>query len=387
MKFYAFHYMPYPELVDGYREKYGSAWITYPNEFFDAERGHELYQRYIDELVLAAESGFDGICVNEHHQTSYGLMPSPNLIAGMLVQRTRLTAPDTKIAILGNATPLKPNPLHIAEEIAMLDVISGGRIISGFVRGIGAEYHSASLNPSESHSRFFEAHDLILKAWTTPGPFAWEGTHYNYRYVNPWPRPLQKPHPPVWIPSTGSTETIEWAAEHGYTYLQIAAPLATIGKFFDQYREAAERSGVPGDPSERLGWSVPIYVAESDARAEEEFWPALDFYLNELFLNPPHRLFPPNYLSEASLEKVTKARAKVMSGRKTFREIVDNRLAIVGSPETVVGQLEEAYRELDFRHLIANVHLGTLPHDRTEQSIKLLASEVLPRLRPLGAGA
>ena len=387
MKFYAFHYMPYPELVDGYREKYGSAWITYPNEFFDAERGHKLYERYLDELVLAAESGFDGICVNEHHQTSYGLMPSPNLIAGMLVQRTRLTAPETKIAILGNATPLKPNPLHIAEEIAMLDVISGGRVISGFVRGIGAEYHSASLNPSESHSRFFEAHDLILKAWTHPGPFAWEGKHYCFRYVNPWPRPIQKPHPPVWIPSTGSSETIEWAAERGYTYLQIAAPLSTIGRFFEQYRDAAQRNGIAGDPSERLGWSVPIYVAESDAQAEDEFWPALDFYMNDLLLNPPHRLFPPNYLSEASLEKVTKARSVMMAGRKTYREIVDNRLAIVGSAETVTQQLEAAHQELDFRHLIANIHLGTLSHERTVKNVKLLTSEVLPRLRSLGGGA
>ena len=384
MKFYAFHYMPYPRLEEGYREKYGSAWITYPNENFDPKFGHELYERYINELVLAAESGFDGICVNEHHQTSYGMMPSPNLIAAMLIQRTRLTAPDTKIAILGNATPLWPNPLHLAEEIAMLDVISGGRVISGFVRGIGAEYHSSSLNPSESHSRFFEAHDLILKAWTQPGPFAWEGNHYNFRYVNTWPRPIQDPHPPVWIPSTGSSETIEWAAARGYTYLQIAAPLPTIGKFFDQYRDAWERNGVSGDPNDRLGWSVPIYVAESDARAEEEAWPALDFYMNELLLNPPHRLFPPNYLSEASMAKVTKARTVMMSGRKKLRDILDNRLAIVGSPDTVVSQLQEAHKELGFRHLISNIHLGTMTHEQTTTNIKMLTTEVLPRLRGLG---
>jgi alkanesulfonate monooxygenase SsuD/methylene tetrahydromethanopterin reductase-like flavin-dependent oxidoreductase (luciferase family) len=384
MKFYAFHYMPWPELVDGYREKYGSAWVTYPNENFDPERGHELYERYIGELVLAAESGFDGICVNEHHQTSYGLMPSPNLIAGMLIQRTRETAPDTKIAILGNATPLKPNPLHLAEELAMLDVISGGRIISGFVRGIGAEYHSSSLPASESHSRFFEAHDLIVKSWTQPGPFRWDGQHYNYRYVNSWPRPIQQPHPPIWIPSTGSSETIEWAAERGYTYLQIAAPIGTIGRFFDQYRDASERYGIQGDPGDRLGWSVPIYVAETDAQAEEEGWPGIDFYMNELLPNPPHKLFPPNYLSEESMEKVTKARSVVMSSRKTFKDVTENRLAIVGSPETVIGQLEEAHQQLGFRHLITNIHLGTTDHEKTAKNIRMLAERVLPKLRPLG---
>lgn len=383
MKFFAFHYMPYPHLVEGYREQYGSAWITYPNKFFDPEVGADLYSRYIDELVLAAESGFDGISVNEHHQTSYGMMPSPNLIAAMLVQRTRLTAPDTKIALLGNATPLRGNPLNLAEEIAMLDVISGGRIISGFVRGIGAEYHSSGLNPSDSHSRFFEAHDLIVKAWSDDGPFRWDGNHYNFRYVNTWPRPIQKPVP-IWCPSTGSSETIEWAAERGYTYLQIAAPLSTIGKFFDQYREDSQRFDVPGDPNQRLGWSIPVYVADSDAQAEDEFWPALDFYTNHLLLNPPERLFPPNYLSEASMAKVAAARAVMMAGKKTFRDLVDNRLAVVGSPDTVVGMIEEAYDQLQFGNLITTIHLGTLSHERTVSNVELLGSKVLPRLRQLG---
>ena len=151
----------------------------------------------------------------------------------------------TKVGILGNAISLRQNPLRIAEELAMLDVISGGRMISGFVRGIGAEYHSFGVNPAESRDRFREAHDVIVQAWTQPGPFAFEGEFFNYRYVNTWPRPLQSPHPEIWAPSTGSGETVVWAAERGYTYVQVFSPLPSVVKIFDEYRE---RLGEVRDP-------------------------------------------------------------------------------------------------------------------------------------------
>lgn len=232
MKFFAFHFMPYPELEEGFDEKYESSWVTYPNRNFDPDLGRELYSTYLDQMVYAAERGFDGLVVNEHHQTPYGMMPSPNLIAAILAQRTE----DVKIAILGNALPLRGNPLRLAEEIAMLDVMSGGRIISGFVRGIGAEYHSLGFNPAESRDRFREAHDLIVKAWSQDGPFSFDGEFFTYRNVNTWPRPKQRPHPEVWAPSTGSGETVVWAAERAYTYAQVFSPLPSVVKIFDEYR-------------------------------------------------------------------------------------------------------------------------------------------------------
>ena len=137
-----------------------------------------------------------------------GLMPAPNLIASALIQRTKRV----QIAILGRALPLVNNPIYIAEEFAMLDNLSKGRIIAGFVRGIGSEYHSSGTNPYFSHERFHEAHDLIIRAWTEPGPFAFDGDHFSLQYVNLWPRPYQSPHPPVWIPSQGSSETVAWAS-------------------------------------------------------------------------------------------------------------------------------------------------------------------------------
>jgi alkanesulfonate monooxygenase SsuD/methylene tetrahydromethanopterin reductase-like flavin-dependent oxidoreductase (luciferase family) len=187
MKFFFFHLMPYADLDLNFTEKHKSAWVTLPNSYYDPVKGHALYQRYLDELEYADELGFDGVCVNEHHQTAYGLMPIPAVTAGALARRTRRA----KIAVLGRALPLLNNPLVVAEEYAMLDSITGGRLVAGFVRGIGAEYHSSGTNPAESHERFHEAHDLILRAWTEPGPFLFESKHYHFRYVNVWPRPTR----------------------------------------------------------------------------------------------------------------------------------------------------------------------------------------------------
>ena len=180
MELYAFHLMPYPKIDPDVREKYSSAWVVYPNSEYDPELGQRLYGEYLDQLTFADQIGFDAVVVNEHHQNAYGLMPSPNIMASALIDRTT----NAKIAILGNGIALRDNPLRVAEEVAMLDVMSGGRVLSGFVRGIGAEYHSMGLDPTRSRSRFFEAHDLIVKAWTEPGPFSWDGENYQFRYVN-----------------------------------------------------------------------------------------------------------------------------------------------------------------------------------------------------------
>ncbi len=195
MRFFFFHLMPYQDLDLDYDKTHRSAWVTLPNSYYDPVKGHALYNRYLDELEYADALGFDGICVNEHHQTAYGMMAAPNVLAGALARRTQ----HAKIAILGRALPLVNNPLAIAEEFAILDNLTAGRIITGFVRGIGAEYHSTGVNPTESHDRFHEAHDLIVRAWTEPGPFAFEGKYYHFNYVNSWPRPYQTPHPPIWI--------------------------------------------------------------------------------------------------------------------------------------------------------------------------------------------
>jgi alkanesulfonate monooxygenase SsuD/methylene tetrahydromethanopterin reductase-like flavin-dependent oxidoreductase (luciferase family) len=257
VRFFSFHLMPYPDLPADYD---GPAWITCPNELFDPRLGGELYNRYIDELVYAEELGFDGVCVNEHHQNAYGIMPSPNLIASILA---RLTS-RVRIAVVGNALPLYDPPTRVAEEFAMIDCISGGRLIAGMVVGGGPEYYSFSLNPAHARERFAEAHELILKVWTEPGPFEYIGKHYKLRYVNSWPRPIQQPHPEIWIPGVGSLETLEFVAKHRYAYMGIPYfHISVFERMFAMMREACQKEGYEADPLQ-LGWLVPIFVAETE---------------------------------------------------------------------------------------------------------------------------
>src|SRR5262249_43144215 len=110
---------------------------------------------------------FDGVCLNEHHQTPYGMMPIPGVLAGALTRSVKRA----KIAILGRALPLLNNPLMVAEEYAMLDNLSRGRFIAGFVRGIGAESRAMGMKPGMSEERFSEARDLVVRAWPEPGAF------------------------------------------------------------------------------------------------------------------------------------------------------------------------------------------------------------------------
>ena len=160
MRFFNFHLMPYAKVDLDAIQRNGTAWVTFSNKNYDPDLGAALYHRYLDEMEYADQLGFDGVCVNEHHQTAYGLMPIPGVLAGALARSVKRA----DIAVLGRALPLLNNPLVVAEEYAMLDNLSRGRLIAGFVRGIGAEYHASGSSPGESHEQFHGAHDLIVRA-------------------------------------------------------------------------------------------------------------------------------------------------------------------------------------------------------------------------------
>jgi alkanesulfonate monooxygenase SsuD/methylene tetrahydromethanopterin reductase-like flavin-dependent oxidoreductase (luciferase family) len=377
MKFFGFHLMPYPYLSERHQSGRDSSWVTLSNAHFDPDLGHALYQRYLRELVYFDQMGFDGICVNEHHQTAYGLMPSPNVTAALLVPQTT-----AKIAVLGNAIPLRDHPLRVAEEIAMLDVVSGGRIISGFVRGIGAEYHNFSMDPTRSRDRFYEAHDLIVKAWTEPGPFEWYGTHYKVRNVNPWPRPMQQPHPPIWSPSQGSVETVDWAARNHYTYVQTYSDIDTVRRAFAGYREATEKYGYVCPPSQ-LGWSLPVYVADTDEEARREAVIHLDFLFNVLMRMPRDTFFPAGYLTLRSTTKVMAAKRGLGTSTMDANNLLDRGYAIAGSPATVRQLIREYHKELGFGTFSGIFQFGSLGHEAFLRSVTLFAERVMPTLRPL----
>ena len=151
---------------------------------------------YFDELVYASETGFDGVMINEHHNP-LSMMPSVNVIGAVLAPR-----PAGRIVFLGNVLPIHDNPLRVAEEVAMVDIISGGRVVCGFVRGLGQESIATNVNPIYNRERFDEAHNVIVKAWTTPGPFRWEvGTSSiasSIRGSGPCRSPIRRSGFPAW---------------------------------------------------------------------------------------------------------------------------------------------------------------------------------------------
>ena len=368
--------MPYRGLPADFEDRHDSAWVWIPNALYDPREGSRYYGEYLDQLAYAEELGFDGVCVNEHHQTAYGLMPSPNLIAAALTQRTTRV----KIAVLGNALPLYDPPTRVAEEIAMLDNISGGRIISGQVIGGGPEYYSSSINPTEARSRFAEAHELIMRAWTEPGPFEFYGEHYKLRYVNVWPRPLQQPHPPVWIPGAGSLETIEFVARRRYAYMGI--PYFHIDVFkqtYARFREACEQEGYRAHPTQ-MGLLMPIYVADSDDQAREEFEQHFWYFKRKLI--PGLVLSPPGYTSVESLLRIAKAaRGGFIDSVRTWQDIEDGCYAVVGSPSTVYEKIAEHQAELGAGNLLGLFQVGDMPDEKVRASLERFAGEVMPRLR------
>ncbi len=384
MKVMVFYLMPYADLDQGIKDKYRSAWIVLPNTYFDPVKGHALYNRYLDELELCDELGFDGVCVNEHHQTAYGMMPSPVVTASALARSIK----KGRIAILGNAFCLRENPLTLAEEHAMIDVITGGRLISGFVRGVGSEYFSLGQNPVYSLERHQEAHDLVVRAWTEPGPFAFEGKHYHFEYVNLWPRPFQQPHPPIWCPSMGSRETIEWAAHphRKYVYLQNFSPRVAVGKYLNLYREIAQRQYGYEAASDRIGYGAPVYLAATDQQAIDEARPHIESLFNVFLPKFSEMMFyPPGYMSPESLLNVMQLK-KANAGGVKIEALIERGIIFCGSPETVRAQITEAHADLGFQEFLCMLQFGSMPAELSVKNIRLFASEVLPALQGLNVG-
>ena len=381
MKFAFFHLMPYPYLPDDFDSAYDSPSLTFPRKHFDRNLGNQLYHRYLDELEHAETVGFDGVAVNEHHQSAYGLMPSPNIMAAALARRTQRA----QIMVLGNAIGIRGNPLRVAEEIAMLDHLTNGRLVSGFVRGIGWEYFAHSINPTRSRARFNEAHDLIIKAWTSDELFQWVSPNYEYRYVNIWPRPLQEPHPPIYIPGAGSTETMRWVAEHRYTFMSVYAPSRVVKRWFDGYRTAAAEQGYVPDPV-KIALSIPIYVAPTEEQAHREARDHVYWLFRKGLKQSAQVVNPPGYMSPSSMRGV------LMAGMKPFAELsyedlLDNGYIVAGSPDSVVNRLGELQADLGFGQIIGLYALGDMPHARVVSSMELFASDVMPALRTLGVAA
>ena len=185
MKVFTFDFVPYGKDLTGK--------LKYPvgRENYESEVAAKTYENHVEQFQLMEEVGFDGVCLNEHHGSPYSLDNSPNVFLAYVAAKTKRI----KLAMAGNLLPLHGHPLRVAEELAMLDNLTRGRIIAGFVRGIPREYLALSIPLREGRPRFEEALDVILKAWTND-LLNHDGQFYHYKDVDMWPRPYQHPHPP-----------------------------------------------------------------------------------------------------------------------------------------------------------------------------------------------
>jgi alkanesulfonate monooxygenase SsuD/methylene tetrahydromethanopterin reductase-like flavin-dependent oxidoreductase (luciferase family) len=381
MRFHFFHLMSYPHLPSDFTTKYRSVWVDPPNRQFDPKAGHVMYNEYLDELEFAAEVGFDSVCVNEHHQNAYGLMPSPNLIASTLARSTK----DVAIAVLGNSIALYNPPVRVAEEMAMLDVLSGGRLISGFPIGTSMDTNYCyGLSPAILREKYYEAHELILKAWTEPDPFIFNGKYTQLRYVNIWPRPLQQPHPPIWIPGGGSVETWAWTAERDYLYAYVSfSGYKHAERVLQGYWETCDQLGVDRNPY-RAAFVQICAVGETDAEAEELYAEHLEYlYQKSLHINPGFA-DAPGYRTIKSIEAGLAhgfGRGTQEARSHSWKDFMDSGILVAGSPATVRDQLRDVVKRLGLGHLLVLLQFGNMPKEKALHSTRLFATEVAPQLR------
>jgi len=351
-----------------------------------------MYNDFMDELEFAAECGLDAICVNEHHSNGYGLMPSPNLIASSLARRTT----DTALCVMGNSLALYNPPTRVAEEFAMIDCISGGRLIAGFPVGSPMDTCFAyGQNPSLLRERYYEAHDLVKRAWTEKETFAFSGRFNQQRYVNIWPRPIQNdPHPPIWIPGGGSVETWRWCAEMDYVYCYLSyygykAGLHTMQGFWKEM----EKLGKDRNPY-RAGFLQFVGVAESRQQALDLYSEPAEYFYGRCLHIDPRFATPPGYTTEATMRagiesmvskaaNVANPATKAALKATNMKDIVDGGYVIIGSPDEVVEQILHVGKSLNVGNLMLLLQFGNMSKDTTLYNTKMFAEKVMPKVKGL----
>ena len=374
--------MPWPDLPDTFREDHRSVWVDIDSKLFDPVRANQVYHEYIDQLEYADTLGFDGIGVNEHHQNAYGIMPSPNLIAAGLARRTSNAA----ICVIGNSIALYNPPIRVAEEFAMLDCISGGRLVAGFPVGTSMDTnYSYGQIPALTRDKYAENHDLIMRAWAEPEPFAFDGKYNQLRYVNCWPKPIQKPHPPIYIPGGGSIETWDFCLDHDYNYSYLSFSGYMAGKaLMDGYWERVAQRGKDNSPY-RAAFAQVICVGESDAQAEELYSEHVSYFYNRCLHVYPGFADAPGYRTVKTIKAGALSQFRRTNLRNytelTWKDLVDKGYVIAGGPDTVRERMEDMIRSLRVGHVFGLFQIGNMPDDKVRYNSRLFAEKVMPQLQ------
>ena len=376
MQAWYFTEMPYPHLPP--LDSISTMRVSLPSRHYDPKIGADLYNRYLDEYMVADDAGLN-MMVNEHHQTATCLDVAAPLSLAILARQTS----NGRLCILGNPVANRGDPLRIAEEMAMVDCISRGRLEAGFVRGVPYEIFAANTNPTQTVERLWEGIDLIQKAWTSHDePFNFEGRFTQRRSVNLWPRPYQTPHPPVWITGSSDLPGISRAAARGFVFATFLQPYVKVKQLFDAYRSAYRLNGQPGGGG--TAFMPLVYVADTEAEAEEGMKELIWYMIAK---SEPQYRNPPGYVP---VEFNVKALQGAYSGRtdamrsQTLEFQREQGVIMYGTPDQVTAQVKRFYDLVGgFDHLLMMMQAGFLDHERTCKNIRLFAKECYPAIKDL----
>ncbi len=380
------------------------AFFGVSNKYFDAEKAAHDYNFYLDEACYCEEVGFDAVAVNEHHGNPFC---SGNVLTTEAAILARITS-KVKIVLIGTPLPVIKHPLRAAEELATIDVISRGRLVSGWVRGAGSEQFFNNANPAYNREMFNEAHEFIMQAWTREGPWRYEGKHFHYRHVNPWIKPYQKPIPQQWIPGVLSPETILWCAEKAYPYLGLGTALGPTCDMWDMYADKAAELGYQAGP-ENFGYLLPVFCADTDEKAQDLGRGFIYGGGQNAFSRPEHTL-PPGYNSKAAIRMLANqpggswlgvSKAKMMASQedswdasayeglrqkliKGYEKVQENLQVVVGSPQTCIKKITDILKVIRPGVFTVFAVQGTVGDKDRLRSVELLGKEVLPAVRAFG---
>ena len=353
------------------RHKYPGVWPM-PPAFQDPETSQQSYQTGMAECELAEELGFDWISLSEHHYSGTRVTPNPALMAAAVAERCKRA----RIALLGQLLPLH-NPIRAAEEIGMLDNLTGGRVVMAFMRGTVTEDQVYGVDPAEGRDRLAEGMDLVLKALTEPQPFSWEGRYYQFRTVSVWPRPVQQPMPPA-LAATRSPETVRFAATRRMGLAVSYDRVDHVAEVTRQYREWCNEAGWDPSPDQVL-YRGSICIGETDREAEKllECLPSAGSGRGMSMGRSVDRA-----VAAARAGSSFDLRSQV-SASGPVDPVRDARglMSFIGGPDTVAQQLKEFHDQCGVGVVDLGFQQPGISHQQVMQELELFGREVLPQMR------